>query len=66
VGASGDPLITPAPTPLEAAAIIAAIERFERQTAPPPHPRTQDGWLRAARLEAVGRDPGGLAEWGDP
>jgi hypothetical protein len=46
-------------TPEEAAAVVAGIEQFLRDTAPPvaaaePAP---DPWLRAARLEAVGRDP---------
>jgi len=43
----------------EAAAIAAAIEEFERDTAPAPAPRPEpaapaSGWVRAARLEAVG------------
>ncbi|HXR13484.1 MAG TPA: hypothetical protein VN740_02410 [Solirubrobacteraceae bacterium] len=51
--------ITPAPTELEAAAIAAALERFRQETAPPPRPATaaKSGWLRAARREAVARDP---------
>jgi hypothetical protein len=46
-------------TPEEAAAVVAAIEQFLRDTAPPPAPAdpAPDPWLRAARLEAVGRDP---------
>ena len=50
--------IAGAPTEAEAAAIAAAIERFQRDTAPAPSPSRsrQSGWLRAARLEAVGRD----------
>jgi hypothetical protein len=55
------PQISPAPTPLEAAAIVAAIDRFARDSAPPPRPATRPpagGWLRAARTEAVGRLPG--------
>ena len=46
-------------TPEEAAAVVAAIEQFLRDTAPavaPPDP-APDPWLHAARLEAVGRDP---------
>jgi hypothetical protein len=59
-----DPIITPAPSALEAAAIIAAIGRFVAETAPPPPRRAaEDGWLRAARLEAVGGDPDAPAEW---
>ena len=39
--------------------MVAAIEQFERDTAPPGgrgEPQ-EDAWLHAARLEAVGRDP---------
>jgi len=43
----------------EAAAVIAAIERFLRDTTPPPAPPAlqENPWLRAARLEAVEREP---------
>src|SRR3954452_16641381 len=46
-------------TPEEAAAVVAAIEQFLRDTAPPlaPAEPAPDPWLRAARLEAVGLDP---------
>ena len=47
-------------TPEEAAAVMAAIEQFMRDTAPPPAPveETPSGWLLAARAEAVERwDP---------
>ena len=48
-----------APTPEEAAAVIAALEQFLRDTAPPgTDPEPVSGWLRAARIEAVDRDPG--------
>jgi hypothetical protein len=59
VGEPAATRITPAPSELEAAAIVAALERFRAETAPPPEPVrvTQSGWLRAARLEAVARDP---------
>jgi hypothetical protein len=51
----------------EAAAIAAAIEQFLRDTAPPPAaPPRPTGWARAARLEGVGFEPGGLGSWGDP
>jgi hypothetical protein len=47
-----------AATPEEAAAVVAAIEQFVRDTAPPAGAAApEDGWLRAARLEAVGADP---------
>ena len=58
-----DPRITPAPSALEAAAIsIAAIELLRgghqrRERGPFSPALTPDGWLRAARLEAVGYDP---------
>ena len=48
------------PTPEEAAAIVAALERFMRATAPPPAtdaPTAPDGWHAAALLEGVSRDP---------
>ena len=47
-------------SPEEAAAVMAAIEQFLRDTAPPPAPAEapENPWLRAARLEAVERDPG--------
>jgi|HubBroStandDraft_2_1064218.scaffolds.fasta_scaffold79473_2 hypothetical protein len=53
----------PAPSPEEAAAIVAAIERFMRATAPGPQPATSppDPWLRAAILEGVARADGGDA-----
>jgi hypothetical protein len=46
-------------TPEEAAAVMAAVEQFLRDTTPPPSPdRPQEsGWLRAARREAVDRTP---------
>jgi hypothetical protein len=50
----------PAASPEEGAAIVAALERFMRATAPAPTP-AGDGpepWQRAAILEGVSRDPG--------
>jgi hypothetical protein len=51
-------------SPEEAAAVIAAIEQFMRDTAPPvaPEPERPSPWVRAARLEGVEREPdtGGL------
>ena len=45
-------------SPEEAAAVIAAIEQFLRDTAPPPaHEAKISPWVRAARLEAVDREP---------
>jgi hypothetical protein len=46
-------------TPEEAAAVMAAVEQFLRDTAPPPAPAEPriSPWVRAARLEAVDREP---------
>jgi hypothetical protein len=46
-------------SPAQAAAIAAAIERFQRATAPPATPSDEslDPWIRAAILEGVARDP---------
>jgi hypothetical protein len=48
-------------SPDEAAAIVAAIERFMRATALTPAPAASgpDPWLRAAILEGVAREDGG-------
>ena len=52
--------ITPAPTPAEAAALIAAVNRFLHDHAPaagaPAEPPVS-GWVRAARSEAIDREP---------
>jgi hypothetical protein len=46
-------------SPEEAAAVIAAIEQFLRDTAPPPaeSEAPPNPWVRAARLEGVERSP---------
>ena len=45
-------------SPEEAAALMAAVEQFLRDTAPPPAPGPPPSpWIRTARLEAVERDP---------
>jgi hypothetical protein len=53
-------IVAPAASPQEAAAVVAALERFMRETAPTtaPAPPPVSGWLQAARLEAVEREPG--------
>ena len=45
-------------SPEEAAAVIAAIERFMRDTAPPvaSEPEGPSPWVRAALLEGVDRE----------
>jgi hypothetical protein len=46
-------------SPEEAAAVIAAVEQFLRDTAPPPAPAPErpSGWIRAALVEGVEREP---------
>ena len=53
-------IVAPAASPEEAAAVVAALERYMRDTAPTaaPAPPPVSGWVRAARLEAVERAPG--------
>jgi cell division protein FtsN len=61
-------IVAPAASPEEAAAVVAALERFMRDTAPPPaanEPKRLRGWQRAALLDAVDRRPHGLSPWGD-
>ena len=55
-----------AASPEEAAAVIAAVEQFLRDTQPPPAPPQPqpNEWLRAARLEAVGHPLDAVAPWG--
>jgi hypothetical protein len=62
-------IIAPAASPDEAAAVVAALERFMRDTAPPPASggrQRPSGWLRTAMLEAVDRRPHTPTAWGDP
>ena len=58
-------IVAPSASPEEAAAVVAALERFLRDTAPPPAPPEPppNPWVRAARLEAVDRFPRKTA-WG--
>jgi hypothetical protein len=48
-----------AATPEEAAAVMAAVEQFLRDTAPPPAPEPppRSPWVHAALLEGVDREP---------
>jgi hypothetical protein len=59
-------LIAPSASPAEAAAIVAALERFMRDTAPhlAPSVESVDRWSRAAMLEGVARE--GLVDEPDP
>jgi hypothetical protein len=54
-------LIAPSASPEEAAAVVAALERFMRATAPVPAAggplsKQLDSWRRAALLEGVSRE----------
>ncbi len=51
-------LIAPSATPEEAAAVVAALERFMRATAPVPIASAHgpDPWTRAALMEGVSRE----------
>jgi hypothetical protein len=53
-------------TPEEAAAVIAAVEQFLRDTAPPPAQVSArpSPWVSTARLEGVERAPGRGGGWG--
>jgi hypothetical protein len=61
-------IVAPNASPEEAAAVVAALERFMRETAPPPvpHEPALDRWTRTALLEGVGRETEMPAAWGDP
>jgi hypothetical protein len=55
-------LVAPSASPHEAAAIVAALERFMRETAPvpaPPDPKPNP-WFMQGLYESVQRDPGPL------
>ena len=54
-----------AASPEEAAAVVAAIEQFLRDTAPAPAPpeRAMNPWLRAGLYENVGLQPEERSPW---
>jgi len=61
-------IVAPAASPEEAGAVVAALERFMRDTAPPPAASgpPRNAWQRAALLEATNREPDEPTPWGDP
>lgn len=62
-------IVAPAASPEEAAAVVAALERFMRDTAPLRAPAPAPGaapWARAALLEATGHAPDTGGSWGSP
>ena len=59
-------IIAPAASPEEAAAVVAALERFMRDTAPTPAPEPVSGrsaWADAALLESTGHHLGERVAW---
>ena len=61
-------IVAPSASPEEAAAVVAALERFLRETTPviAAEPPRMSPWQRAALLEGVGREPNAPSPWGDP
>jgi hypothetical protein len=58
-----------AASPEEAAAVVAAIEQFIRDTAPSPAPAggpAMSPWLRAGLFENAGLCAAAPSPWGDP
>jgi hypothetical protein len=58
-------IVAPNASPEEAAAVVAALERFMRATAPTPVPPAarQNAWQRVALHEGVGRERALPAPW---
>ena len=61
-------IVSPSASPEEAAAVVAAVERFRRETAPSlvSAAPARNPWQRAALLEGTGRQPDEPSPWGDP
>jgi len=51
-------IVAPSASPEEAAAVVAALERFMRETAPPPAPAApkRNPWQQAGLYEGVRRE----------
>jgi hypothetical protein len=60
-------IVAPSASPEEAAAVVAALERFMRDFAPPPVPPAEraDPWMRAGLFEATGGEAAEPSPWGD-
>ncbi|HTX31954.1 MAG TPA: hypothetical protein VMD09_11240 [Solirubrobacteraceae bacterium] len=58
-------IVAPNASPEEAAAVVAALERFMRETAPTPAPplARRNPWQQAALQEGVSRQPELPAPW---
>jgi hypothetical protein len=61
-------IVAPSASPEEAAAVVAAVERFMRDSAPVAVPAAPalDRWTRTALLEGVRRETDRPVAWGDP
>jgi hypothetical protein len=59
-------IVAPNASPEEAAAVVAALERFMRETTPPPVPPVprQNPWQQAALHEGVAGQPSEPLPWG--
>ncbi len=59
-------IVAPDASAEEAAAVVAALEQFMRDTAPArtPPPVRRSPWLETALREGVNRDPGFASSWG--
>ncbi len=61
-------IVAPGASPEEAAAVVAALEQFMRDTAPTPAPgptpQERSAWARAALYEAAGHASGEGGPWG--
>jgi hypothetical protein len=58
-------IVAPNASPEETAALVAALERFMRETAPPaaPPPDARNPWLEAALHEGIARAPEPPLPW---
>jgi hypothetical protein len=58
-------ILAPGASPEEAAAVVAALERFMRETAPRTAPATKrrNPWHQAALYEGVSREPQTPPPW---
>jgi hypothetical protein len=62
-------IVAPSASPEEAAAVVAALDRYMRETAPtraPAPPRGPSPWARSALLEATGHAAGEHVPWQRP
>jgi hypothetical protein len=58
-------IVAPTASPEEAAAVVAALERFMRETAPPPAPPAPrpNPWQQAGLNEGIARHPEQPPPW---